>query len=187
MDSWKEKFLKIPKQRWFLFLLLGILLLVIAIPVPKTEKNSVSLTGDGERVSAGTVQDTVTDMERRLENILRSMEGAGEVKVMITQKTSGEKIVEKDSPVSDRSTSESDSSGTTRNTLEQDKEEATVYERDENGSQIPYVTMENAPQIMGVLVLAQGGDNGVVVKNITDAVMALFGLEAHKIKVMKMN
>ena len=39
----------------------------------------------------------------------------------------------------------------------------------------------------GVLVLAQGADSAVVKKDITDAVMALFGLEAHKIKVMKMN
>ena len=43
-----------------------------------------------------------------------------------------------------------------------------------------------APQIEGVLVLAQGGDNAVVSANITEAVMALFGIEAHKIKVMKM-
>jgi len=40
--------------------------------------------------------------------------------------------------------------------------------------------------VTGVLVLAEGGDNAVVEKNITDAVKALFGLEAHKIKVMKM-
>lgn len=40
--------------------------------------------------------------------------------------------------------------------------------------------------IQGVLIAAQGGDNSVVVRNIQEAVMALFQVEAHKIKVMKM-
>lgn len=40
--------------------------------------------------------------------------------------------------------------------------------------------------VTGVLISAQGGDDPVVVKNIQDAVMALFQMEAHKIKIMKM-
>lgn len=42
-------------------------------------------------------------------------------------------------------------------------------------------------QVTGVLIAAQGGDNMVTVQNIKQAVMALFQLDAHKIKVMKMN
>lgn len=44
----------------------------------------------------------------------------------------------------------------------------------------------NAVQVTGVLVSAEGGGDPVVVKNIQEAVMSLFQLEAHKIKVMKM-
>lgn len=40
--------------------------------------------------------------------------------------------------------------------------------------------------VTGVLISAQGGDDPVVVKNIQEAVMALFQVEAHKIKIMKM-
>ena len=43
-----------------------------------------------------------------------------------------------------------------------------------------------AEKITGVLIAAQGADNGVVSQNIVQAVMALFQVEAHKIKVMKM-
>ena len=46
---------------------------------------------------------------------------------------------------------------------------------------------ELEPEIQGVVVVAEGGDNPVVVQNITEAVMALFGVEVHKIKVMKMS
>lgn len=41
-------------------------------------------------------------------------------------------------------------------------------------------------EITGVLIAAQGADNPVTVQNIQQAVMALFQIEAHKIKIMKM-
>lgn len=41
-------------------------------------------------------------------------------------------------------------------------------------------------KVNGVLIAAEGADNYVTVENIQQAVMALFQVEAHKIKVMKM-
>ena len=127
----------------------------------------------------------VEELERRLSAALGNVEGVGKVRVMITRKSSGEKIVEKDTPVTDRNTKE-EGDGENRSTMERTQEESTVYMQDANGSQVPYVIEEMEPQIQGVIVVAQGGDNSYVVRNITEAVMALFGVEAHKIKVMKM-
>ena len=39
--------------------------------------------------------------------------------------------------------------------------------------------------VTGVLIAAEGADNSVVSRNIVEGVMALFQLDAHKIKVMK--
>ncbi|MDO4337504.1 MAG: hypothetical protein Q4C91_05365 [Eubacteriales bacterium] len=41
-------------------------------------------------------------------------------------------------------------------------------------------------KVTGVLISAEGADDPVTVQNIQQAVMALFQVEAHKIKVMKM-
>ena len=49
----------------------------------------------------------------------------------------------------------------------------------------PYVSKELTPEVEGVVVVADGGDNAVTVQNISEAVQALFGVEAHKIKIMK--
>lgn len=38
----------------------------------------------------------------------------------------------------------------------------------------------------GVIIVARGGDNGTVAAKVTNAVEALLGLPAHKIKVLKM-
>lgn len=41
-------------------------------------------------------------------------------------------------------------------------------------------------EVTGVLIAAEGADNSVTKRNIQEAVMALFQIEAHKIKIMKM-
>ena len=44
---------------------------------------------------------------------------------------------------------------------------------------------ESYPKISGVVVVAEGGEDPHVIQNIHEAVQALFQVEAHKIKVMK--
>ena len=45
---------------------------------------------------------------------------------------------------------------------------------------------DNSELITGVLIAAQGADNSVVSRNIVEAVMALFEVEAHRIRIMTM-
>ena len=40
--------------------------------------------------------------------------------------------------------------------------------------------IQMAPEIEGMVIAADGGDDPVVVKNLTEAVQALFGVEAKK-------
>jgi stage III sporulation protein AG len=49
-----------------------------------------------------------------------------------------------------------------------------------------YGSSQSTPSVTGVLIAASGADNLSVVENIQEAVQALFQVEAHKIKVMKM-
>ena len=107
--------MKVNKNHLVLFLLVGILLIVIAIP---TDTRDIQTA-------------TGTSMESRLEKVLGQMSGVGNVSVMIT------------------------------------------YQEDE--------------MVQGVAVVAEGGDNAVVVRNITEVVQALFDVDSHKIKVIKGN
>ena len=118
--------------------------------------------------------------------MLGQMEGVGETEVMITLSDSGETIVEKDQKEQRNRIEESDAGGGTRTTTDQETEETTVYV--ENGNEKhPYVTKEVLPKVEGVLVVAEGGDDPRVISDISDTVMALFRVEAHKIKVVKMS
>ena len=62
---------------------------------------------------------------------------------------------------------------------------AEVFLTVEGSSDSLYGT-EKAPVIQGVLIVAEGADDPVVVKDITEACEALFSLSVHKIKVVKM-
>ena len=66
-------------------------------------------------------------MEERLERILSQIDGAGQVQVMITWKSDGEKVVEKDRKSNEENVSEKDSQGGSRTTSSHDTQETTVY------------------------------------------------------------
>jgi stage III sporulation protein AG len=56
---------------------------------------------------------------------------------------------------------------------------------DEEENSSLYTSSNNVPSVTGVLILCDGADDATVVQNISDAVMALFQIEIHKIKVGK--
>ncbi len=156
--KWKFSLKKWDKQQWMILLLLGLILLVMAIPTKKISqtvsqkktgsKNTMAGSGIYENLYGNSNEDAqvLTEkavLEQQLEQLLQQVEGIGQVKVMLM--------------------------------LENSEDTMTSF-----SSQNPSVS------IQGVLIAAQGGDNSVVVRNIQEAVMALFQVEAHKIKVMKM-
>ncbi|MEH2956683.1 stage III sporulation protein AG [Candidatus Merdisoma sp. JLR.KK006] len=194
LKSENRKRIKKPKKDQLVILLLfGVLLLVIAIPVePKKEKQGEKETAqEGEGALEGTKETFSSDsyerqQEQRLKEVLEKVEGVGRVDVMITLRASAQKVVEKDAPSRSQRVEETDSQGGSRTTEENEKEEATVYEEGEDGIRTPYVIQELEPAVEGVIVIAEGGGNPTVKQNILEAIQALFPVEAHKIKIMKM-
>ena len=177
---------KLPKKNQLVILfLVGLLLLVAVFPVPEEGNDDAGISsGDGQDLPS-TDDAYGAYLEQKTAQTLENVEGVGEVTVMITLKSSSQKVVEKDRSSTSQTTDEADSSGGTRVTEDSLSDQTSVYEQNSDGSQSPYVSMELSPEIEGVVVIADGGDDAVVIRNITEAVQALFGVEAHKIKIMK--
>ena len=181
---------KLPKKNHLLILfLVGMLLFVAVFPFPKSDQTD---TDTAENTSATAVGESGTAvgeyeayLERKTADVLKQVDGVGEVTVMITLKSGGQKIIEKDQSGSSQVTEEEDSAGGTRTVEESTSDKTSIYEQGSDGSSTPYVSKELSPEIEGVVVIADGGGNAVVAQNITEAVQALFGVEAHKIKIMK--
>ena len=188
---WMSKLKKPKKEQLVVLLLFGVLLVVIALPTTTGTMGADKKDADisGTQGAAGTDTAALTyeeQLEKRLSAILSQVAGAGRVEVMVTLESRGERIVEKDTPESRKSVEETDSSGGSRTTDEQDWGEETVYYEDGSGGKSPYVVKELEPNIEGVLVLAEGGDSAVVKQELLEAVQALFPIEAHKVKIMKL-
>ncbi len=191
---------KLRKDQCLIIVLVGILLCVIALPVGQKEsKSDISnmindtidnhITTDAGEDNSGvpnTASSYTEYWENKLEDALREVEGVGKVKVLINLSQSEQMVVEKDGPEVYSETTEADAAGGSRTVGETRVEKSTVYTVDDRGQDIPYVVMTIAPDVEGVVVIAQGGGTLSVQENIIEAIQVLFGIDANKIKIVKM-
>lgn len=198
------------RDNLLILVLLGVLLFIVALPVKKedpaatdtgmeiTEQyNAGILTSSGQQnvaqqetvdvgtqaVTAGSTEEYAAYLEGKLKKMLESVRGVGEVEVMITLESSEERIVEKDMTAERSQTEEQDSAGGTRTVSSSNTGYQTVYQEGSQGS--PFVVKTLTPKVEGVLVVAEGAGKGNMTGEITQVVQALFGVEAHKVKVLE--
>lgn len=177
--KWLERLTGEKKERILILLLVGVLLLVIAVPTGEEGGEATGTANVPAQTEEAAVRRTEEALEHRLREVLAQADGIGKTDVMITLKSDGRRVVEKDVESRQETSEGETASGSS------DRRETTVLQKEEAGGERPFVAEVQAPEIEGVLVLAQGMD-AVLENEITEAAMALFGIEAHKIKVMKM-
>lgn len=174
-----------------LLLVAGVLLLLLSLPGEKKqedsqkEKQTRSILGEESTQEENRDAAYAKELEQKLEQLLGQVEGVGQVQVMITLKSSSETIVNKDISQSESSSQRPGTDGTGEQEAQSQSEEETVLVEDSEGNQTPYVIKEMEPEIAGIVVICDGGDDPVVVSNITSAAEVLFSVSAHKVKVMK--
>lgn len=204
VEEWIQNKVKplLTKERMILMVLGGILILVISLPTggkkegenknvvselshevwQEEDKKNNALTETGSTLSQD--REYLEALEKELRSILSMVDGAGDVRVMITLEHSSELVLEKDEKSLQKQTTEN-SSNLGKTGREVSTEISTVYQEDER-SKTPFVVKQVYPRIEGVIVLAQGVGHGTVRAELTEAVQALFGIEAHRIKVLKL-
>lgn len=194
------KNLKLNKESALIVVLAGILCLVVVWPISGkssgTDSSNGTLSGSSSSVSSsGRISEDkaqaalelyVENQEQRLKDILEQIDGVGKSEVMIRAKASKEYVVEKDISTGSSTVSETDAQGGSRQSSDITKDESSLYTKDSNGNDVPWVIKEMEPEIEGVLVAAEGGGNEAVAGEITQAVQVLFNIPVHKIKVVKM-
>ncbi len=123
----------------------------------------------GKREESVETPTEIEEMETRMERALGLVDGVGDVRVIINYNSSAAKVLAKNK------TEEIDD---TRKRFE----ENIVLGSDNS----PVVLRENAREVRGVLIVAQGGGSAKVRAELISATQALLGVEAHKIEVLKM-
>lgn len=177
------------KEKAVILFLLGIFFLLIATPVGSfSGKKSNKKSTTEEIVSDSGIKNEKNDayikaLENKLEQTIGGMEGAGKVLVMITLKDSGEKILDKNQPYESESENSKEEGNESERTSIKSDQETVLIEKE--GDTAPIIVQEMYPDIKGVVVVCEGGDDTVLALHIKEAVQALFSIDAHKIVVCK--
>ena len=122
-------------------------------------------------VPAETVEEAA--LQERLEAILSQIEGAGQVRVLLTEDSGRETLYQTDS------TSETDGEG-------QRRTDDTVLVEDASRVETGLVRQVLEPKYRGAVILCQGADVPSVRLAIVEAVRCVTGLGADRISVLKM-
>lgn len=125
-------------------------------------------------------------LESRLQEILSQIEGAGNVRVMITLAQSQEIVVAEDGKYDRTHTEETDAQGGRRTVeaLNTSGTKLTITGKD--GSLTPLILKTIAPRVEGVIIAAQGGGDAVVREQLLRAAQTVLGVEPHKVQVLKL-
>ncbi|MBQ2996210.1 MAG: hypothetical protein IJE22_03110 [Oscillibacter sp.] len=124
-----------------------------------------------------TLRETpVRDLEQELEEILSTVSGVGEVKVLLSVESDGEKELARDTEVR--------YSGSTDAPEDYSRTSSAVILEGERGDE-SLVIRSSAPTYRGAVVVCSGGDRPEVRLAVTEAVTALTGLTSDRVAVAK--
>ena len=185
----EKKWKHVKKDQWLILFLAGVLLLIIAMPAGRKNSTRSDVEMNTQNSQSAVTAQGGSDyetygaaLEQRLETILQRMRGVGDVQVMITLASSEERVTLQNDSATTESTGE-DGTGSKRQ-KESATTESVLVRKD--GQDTPYLVQILTPEIEGVVVVASGADSGQTDTEIIAAVQALFPVQAHKIRVMKM-
>ena len=148
----------------------------------KTEENKI----EGNTSVLATEEDTTKEeLEKKLENILSTVKGVGEVNVFINYSESSSIEPLYDETTTTSTTEEGDSSGGTRNVTETETQKDVVFS-EKSGNKEPVTQKTTMPVIQGAIVTAEGAEDVTVKTNIISAVGAVTGLSIDKVQVFEM-
>ncbi|KUO50559.1 MAG: hypothetical protein APF76_07885 [Desulfitibacter sp. BRH_c19] len=124
-------------------------------------------------------------LEKRLVEILSQMNGVGKISVSVAYKESPEYEYAVNVSTSEKSITETDQSGGNRVTLDTTETGNLVLIRSaSNTGENPVVVKEIKPEILGVLVVAEGASSPMVKAELTRAVQTLLGINLDQVNVV---
>lgn len=168
MEKLKQIFAKIKSVK-NIEIIIGLVIIAVMIII----YSNVSAAKEKTDAASGGEATLTENLETRLADILGEIEGAGEVKVMITYAGSGDKITAETTNTHTTTTNGSTSSTTTTTTTS-----SPVL----SGSDV-VILQEKMPEIKGVIVVAEGASDMKVKLKLMQATATVLGINANSIQI----
>lgn len=175
-------------------IVLGFALIAMNVLLPSSKTLSNNKVSSG--VTAKNTEDTSITKETDeknyeeqqktdLKNILKKMNGVGDVEVMMSFENGEQKVPAYDKNSQKSTTEETDNQGGKRvNNQNTDGESIVMTTADGNNE--PFILTTYKPKIIGVIILAEGASNSKTKYEIEQAVSKLYNLSLDKVNVYSM-
>ena len=175
-------------------IVLGFILIAINVLLPSGKSlsnNKLSLGTTAENVDNTTISNEADkksyeeNQKIDLKNILKKMDGVGDVEVMMSFENGEQKVPAYDKNTQKSTTEETDNQGGKRvNNQNTDGENVVMTTSDGNNE--PFILTTYKPKINGVIILAEGATNSKIKYEIEQAVSKLYNLSLDKVNVYSM-
>lgn len=164
MDKIREFIEKLPKNKRFIYgaVIVGIVGMLLIIFSGGSGDDTPEKSSDTEAFSQNGAYEE--ELEKRLAEILSSIQGVGDVKVMITLSSTEEYVYAE----------ETDTSA--------DRQQREYVIADKGG----IITKVNSPAVTGAVIVCEGGGDTRVCEKVYEAVSVALGLPSNRICVVKM-
>ena len=124
-----------------------------------------------ENTTNFSYNDYTTQLEEKLTDVISSIQGVGECKVMITLENTAESVY------ATNNENKSDEKSSNK------KDEYVFYESSQG--ETPVLIKEYLPKVQGVTVVCSGGDDITVKEKIIESVTSLFNISTNRVSVSK--
>ena len=131
---------------------------------------------------AVTEDDLVTAMEQKLAATLSKIQGAGQVTVQLSVKSTGRKEYAVDTQYTSRTSTEE--SGDSVQQTSELQEQTNIVQQNQNGAQQALLLETFMPEITGVLVVSSGAVDAEVQERLLKAVTAVLQVPRYQIMVV---
>ncbi len=126
-----------------------------------------------------------SELEGRLQSILEQMDGVGKAQVMVTLENGYQNIYAKSEKVNNDILQDIRAQDE-KKTQEKQVTEQTYILVDGAGGKSPLVTARLEPEVKGVVVVCEGGDDPLVVRKVVDTVKVALDLSSSRISVARL-
>jgi len=187
-----------PKKKNFWLLMGAAVLGIVLMLLGGTGNSKTAEPGTGQRVAGDVVEKVLPpsgnnmmtaeekEIAAELKRMLEKIAGVGrvDVTVRLASSTYNEYAINTDTGL--KTTEESDHNGGTRKITENTDSSTLVITGSGQGQEKPVIKRELAPEVAGVLVVAEGANSPHIKANLFRAVQVALGVQPHKIIVMTM-
>lgn len=199
MHEVKEKIANLFKQKNITNLIILLLLVIMFYLVvsyftgvnniTKSEKTNLEKVSKEDMNSNSQKDSEVLSyqekQEKDLERILGKINGVGLVDVVINFQSSEVKVPAVDNSSQKSTTEETDSEGGTRVNSQETDGDKIVMSNSSNGSE-PVILKTEKPEVLGVMVVAEGAEDSKIKYEITKAISSLYNISVDKVNVLAM-